>query len=82
MSDRTATLESIANQQQRILDEMANFRADHAVLLAISQRIDATLGGLLNEVRALHGQIGRFGHRVEKLEDAARDSPGTGAPRA
>jgi hypothetical protein len=37
----------------------AGERADMAVLLAIVQRIDTTLGGLLGEVRALRGQIGR-----------------------
>jgi hypothetical protein len=68
----TVTLELLAGQQARILDELANMRADHTVLLAIVQRMDATLGGLLGEVRALHGQIGRFGHRVERLEQAAK----------
>jgi hypothetical protein len=68
----TVTPEFLAGQQARILDELANMRADHTVLLAIVQRMDATMGGLLGEVRALHGQIGRFGHRVERLEQAAK----------
>jgi hypothetical protein len=58
------TLEFLAGQQARILEELANMRADHAVLLAIVQRMDATMSGLLGEVRALHGQLGRIGHRV------------------
>lgn len=71
----TVTLEFLASQQARLLDEMANMRADHAVLLAIVQRMDATMSGLLGEVRALHGQIGRFAHRVERLEQTAKDAP-------
>ena len=72
MSESPATLDFLAEQQARILAELANMRADHAVLLAIVQRMDATMGGLLGEVRALHGQIGRFAHRVERLEGAAK----------
>lgn len=71
----TVTLEFLAGQQQRILEELANMRADHAVLLAIVQRMDSTMGGLLGEIRALHGQIGRFGHRVQRLEDTAAGTP-------
>ncbi len=39
-----------------------------AVLLALVQRMDGTMHGLLGEVRALHGQIGRFGHCLQALE--------------
>lgn len=48
----TVTLEFLAGQQTRILEELANMRADHAVLLAMVQRMDATMTGLLGEVRA------------------------------
>jgi hypothetical protein len=47
------TLEFLARQQARILEELANMRADHARLLAIVQRMDATMIGLLGEVRGL-----------------------------
>lgn len=69
----TVTLDFLASQQARILDEVASMRTDHAVLLAIVQRMDATMTGLLGEVRALRGQIRRFGHRVERLEQVAKD---------
>lgn len=75
MSGEAVPLEFLASQQARILEEMANMRVDHAVLLAIVQRMDATMGGLLGEVRALHGEIGPFAHRVEHLESTARDAP-------
>lgn len=67
------TLEFLAGQQARILEELANIRADHAGRPAIVQRMDATMTGLLGEVRALRGQIRRFGHRVERLEQVAKD---------
>jgi len=60
----------IAQQQARILGELADVRADMTVLLAIVQRLDATIGGLTTEVRALHGQIGRFRHRLDQMSEA------------
>ncbi len=61
------TLDFLAQQQARVLAaladaraERANDRADMTVLVAIVQRLDASVQWLTNEVRALHGQIGRF----------------------
>jgi hypothetical protein len=54
------TLEFLAGQQARSLEELANMRADHAALLAIVRHMDATMSELLGEVRALHAEIGRF----------------------
>ncbi len=58
-------LDFLAQQQARVLAELAgaraeraNDRADMTVLVAIVQRLDASVQGLTNEVRALHGQIG------------------------
>jgi hypothetical protein len=39
----TVTLEFLAGQGARILEELANMRADHAALLTIAQRMDATM---------------------------------------
>ena len=67
------TLEFLAQQQARILSELADLRserADMTVLLAIVQRLDATVGGLTTEVRALHGQIARFRNRLDQMEDS------------
>jgi predicted nucleic acid-binding Zn-ribbon protein len=70
------TLEFIGQQQAKILAELAdarteraNERADMAVLLAIVQRLDASVQGLTNEVRAMHGQIGRFANRLQRIEE-------------
>ena len=68
------TLEFLAQQQARILTELADMRADMTVLLAIVQRLDASVQGLTNEVRALHGQIGRFAIRLQRIEQVAFDA--------
>jgi predicted nucleic acid-binding Zn-ribbon protein len=72
-----ATWELLAQQQARILSELgsaraerADMRADMTVLLAIVQRLDATVSGLTTEVRALHGQIARFRNRLDQMEES------------
>ena len=63
MSDiSTITLEFLAEQQAKMLAEMADQRADIDTLLTIIQRLDATVGGLLNEVHALQARIEHHGH--------------------
>ncbi len=71
----TAMPEFLAEQQTRTLHELVNTRADHAVLLAIVQRMDVTISGLSGEVPALRGQIDRLDHRGERLGRAAKDAP-------
>jgi hypothetical protein len=66
----TVTLEFLAQQQARILSELADMRADMTVLLAIVQRLDATVSGLTTEVRALHGQIARFRNRLDQMDES------------
>ena len=63
MSDTPAvTLEFLAEQQAKMLAEMADQRADIETLLTIVQRLDAKLGGLLNEVHALQARLDHHGH--------------------
>ena len=64
------TLEFIARQSEKIIEEQARQREDMAVLLAIVQRMDGTLQGLINEVRAEHSRHTRLERRVAKLEEA------------
>lgn len=64
------TLEFLAQHQRKPIGQMADQRADMAGLLALVQRMDATMHGLLREVLALHGQIGRFGYRLRQIEEA------------
>lgn len=68
--DDAATLPYLAAQQTKIANELTDQRVDMAMLLATLQRIDKVMQDLLGEVRALHGQIGRFGHRLRQLEAA------------
>jgi hypothetical protein len=69
-SPQAVTLDFLAAQQARIINDLADQRADMGVLIALTNRLDATMQGLLGEVRALHGQIGRFRHRPDQLEAA------------
>jgi hypothetical protein len=63
MSDTPAVaLEFVAEQQAKMLAEMADQRADIDTLLTIVQQLDATVSSLLNEVRALQARLKHHGH--------------------
>ena len=62
------TLEFIAAQQERLPEEMAQVRDDIRVMAAVVQRLDGTVQGLTNEVRASHARFDRLARRVERLE--------------
>ncbi len=69
MSDASsADLTLIARQQRQLLSEMGAMRGDMGVMMAILQRIDGTVAGLVNEVRAMHSQHSRLSNRVRDLE--------------
>jgi predicted nucleic acid-binding Zn-ribbon protein len=69
MSDEPqADLSLIARQQRQLLSEMGTIRDDITVLTAIVQRLDGTLSGLVNEIRATHTQMSRMDRRVRELE--------------
>jgi hypothetical protein len=63
-----ADLSLLARPQKQLLDEMAIMRDDMGVLLAIVQRLDGTVSGLVNEIRATHAQQSRLDRRVRELE--------------
>jgi hypothetical protein len=63
MADEPTTLEFLARQQQRVLDElrgvrgeMGTMRDDMQVLTAMVMRLDGTVGLVLTELRAMHSQ--------------------------
>ena len=58
----------IARQQRQVLSEMGVMRDDMAVMMAILQRLDGTVSGLVNEIRAMHSQHSRLTNRVRDLE--------------
>ena len=70
MSDTppTVDLSLIARQQRQMLDEMTSLRDDMGVMMAILQRLDGTVAGLVNEIRATHAQQSRMDRRVRALE--------------
>lgn len=68
------TLEFLARQQEKILTEMAIAREDALVSTSILMRMDGTLSGLVNEIRATHAQISRLNNRIKVLEDHADQS--------
>jgi hypothetical protein len=76
MPDEPVTLEFLARQQLRMLDEMrsmredmASFRDDTQVLTAMVMRLDGTVGLVLTELPAMHGQHQRLANRVRRLEE-------------
>ena len=68
MADEPITLEFLARQQQRVLDELSTVRDDMQVLTAMVMRLDGTVGLVLTELRAMHSQHNRLANRVRRLE--------------
>jgi hypothetical protein len=62
------TLDFLASQQDRILEEIGQVRDDMRVMAAMIQRLDGTVQGLINEVRAEHSRFDRLDRHVRKLE--------------
>jgi peptidoglycan hydrolase CwlO-like protein len=62
-------LEFLARQMERILTEVGSLRDDMSVLTALALRLDATMTGVQQELRATHSQIQRMNDRIRKLED-------------
>jgi hypothetical protein len=72
----TITLEFLAAQQRRMLDEMASMRDDIRVLTAIVLRhesmllrLDETLHGVLEQMRAMVAQNARVVDRIRAIDD-------------
>ncbi len=69
MADEPTTLEFLARQQQRMLEEMGSMRDDMQVLTAMVMRLGGTVGLVLTELRAMHSQHQRLANRVRRLEE-------------
>jgi hypothetical protein len=69
MSDNPVTLEFLARQQAKLLDEMASFRDDMTVMAAILARVEGSVSALITETRAMHSRHARLERRVTALED-------------
>jgi len=75
MADEPITLQFLARQQQRMLDEMGSMRDDMPVLTAMVMRLDGTVGLVLTELRAMHSQYQRIANRVRRLEEEREGEP-------
>jgi hypothetical protein len=64
------TLDFLAKQQGRIIEEIAAMRDDMRVMMAMLQRLDGTVTGLVNEVRAEHARYDRLDRRLRQQEGA------------
>ena len=51
-----------------MLTDFGTMRDDMAVMIAMLQRLDGTVPGLVTEVRAIHSQHSRLADRVRDLE--------------
>ena len=65
----TVTLEFLAAQQRRILDELALMRDDIKVLTAIVVRHEETLLRVLEQITAMVGQNARIVDRLRGIEE-------------
>lgn len=70
------TLDFLAEQQVRLLaemramrEEMGQMRDDMRLVSAMVQRLDGTMQGLVNEVRASHSRFDRLDRRVRAVEE-------------
>ena len=69
MVDEPITLEFLARQQQRALDELSTMRDDITVMTAMVMRLDGAVGLVLTELRAMHSQHNRLANRVRRVEE-------------
>jgi hypothetical protein len=60
----------LARQNERIMADNASMRDELRVQTAMITRLDGTVAGLVQEVRAVHTWMVRMDDRVRKLEDA------------
>lgn len=79
MSDEPVTLDFLARQNRRVLDEIASLREEMQVQSAIILRIDRDAGrreerdaDMLNQMRAMVRQFQRFSERLRAVEEERR----------
>jgi len=58
----------IARALRELQSEVRVMRDDINVLAAMVQRLDGTMVGMINEIRAIHAQHSRMDRRVRELE--------------
>jgi ubiquinone biosynthesis protein UbiJ len=68
MPDNNVDLNFIAHQLRQLMTQVGALTDDMRVLTAMVLRLDHGQANLLDEVRAVHGQLARLADRVGKLE--------------
>lgn len=64
------TLEFVARQLDRVLDQIGTMRDEITVLTGITMRLDGAIEGLTVEMRGLYRLHSRLENRIRKLEEA------------
>jgi hypothetical protein len=54
MSDQPADLTQLVQLVRQVIADQATMRDDVTVMMAILQRLDGSVAGLVNEIRAVH----------------------------
>ena len=73
MSEGSVDFGLISRQQRQVVSDMASLKDDMVVMMAILMRLDGTVSGLVNEVRAQHSPVSQLGSRMRTLEMAGHD---------
>jgi len=68
--DETITLQFLARQNERLLNEVLTLKDEILVQGATTRRLDVGQSAMLDELRAIRAQITRMNDRITKLEDA------------
>ena len=65
------TLEFLSRQFMRFADDVAEFKSQFVVQVAILQRVDAAVNSLSTEVGEVHNRLARIERRLRALEGAS-----------
>ena len=81
MPEGSAGMSDIENVTQRVLRdiqrELADMRDDRTVMIAILNRLDASVTSLNTEIRALRSQFDRFRSEVRERLETPAPQPGS-----
>ena len=74
MSGDAVDLGLLARQQRQIMSDTGSLKDDMGVMMAILMRLDGTIAGLINEIRAIHSQQSRVSNRLRALETTSNEA--------
>ncbi len=71
MNDRPADLTLLAELVRQVISQQATMHDAMTVIMAIMQRLDGSVAGVVNEIRTVHAQQARLAAGVRALETPA-----------